>query len=100
MEEKKMRRGKFFTKAKKTATVILTAALTLGVVPMQNTKAQDNSAYVISQGRMAFASSSVSNSDPAYAFDSSKATRWESSWDNKEEWIYVDLGKVTDFTEV
>lgn len=95
-----MRRGKFFTKAKKTATVILTAALTLGVVPMQNTKAQDNSAYVISQGRMAFASSSVSNSDPAYAFDSSKATRWESSWDNKEEWIYVDLGKVTDFTEV
>ena len=25
---------------------------------------------------------------------------WESAWDNKEEWIYVDLGKVTNFTSI
>ena len=27
-------------------------------------------------------------------------TRWESAWNDNTEWIYVDLGKVTDVTGV
>ena len=95
-----MRKGNLFTKVKKTTAVMLAAAMVLGSAPMQNVKAADNSPYVISQGRMVYASSSVGNSDPAYAIDGSKSTRWESAWENNEEWIYVDLGKVTNFTGV
>ena len=95
-----MRKGNLFTRAKKATAVVLATAMVLGAAPMQNVKAADNSPYVISQGRMVYASSSVGNSDPAYAFDGSKSTRWESAWANNEEWIYVDLGKVTNFTSI
>ena len=95
-----MRKGKLFTKARKVTAIALAAAMVVGVTPLQNTKAADNSPYVISQGRMVYASSSVSNSDPTYAIDGSESTRWESAWDNTNEWIYVDLGKVTNFTGV
>jgi endoglucanase Acf2 len=100
MEGKEMRKGNLFTRAKKATAVVLATAMVLGAAPMQNVKAADNSPYVISQGRMVYASSSAGNSDPAYAFDGSKSTRWESAWANNEEWIYVDLGKVTNFTSI
>ncbi len=77
-----MRKGNLFTRAKKATATMLVAAMVLGAAPMQNVKAADNSPYVISKGRMVYASSSVGNSDPAYAFDGSKATRWESAWAN------------------
>ena len=96
-----MRRGNFFAKAKKTTAVVLATAMVFGMAPTNwNVKAADNSPYVISQGRMVYASSSVANSDPTYAIDGTRGTRWESAWDNKEEWIYVDLGKVTNFTSI
>lgn len=95
-----MRKGNVFTKVKKATAVALTAAMVLGAAPIQNVRAADNSPYVISQGRMVYASSSVANSDPAYAIDGTKSTRWESAWGNDTEWIYVDLGKVTNFTGV
>ena len=56
--------------------------------------AADDSPYVISTGRMVYASSSVGNSNPAYAVDGSTGTRWESAWNDNTEWIYVDLGKL------
>ena len=62
--------------------------------------AADDSPYVISTGRMVYASSSVGNSDRVYAVDGSTGTRWESAWNDNTEWIYVDLGKVTDVTGV
>ena len=97
----KMRRGNFLAKAKKTTAVVLATAMVFGMAPTNwNVKAADNSPYVISQGRMVYASSSVANSDPTYAIDGTRGTRWESAWDNKEEWIYVDLGKVTNFTSI
>lgn len=72
------------------------------MLPLQGitAKAADDSPYVISTGRMVYASSSVSNSDPAYAVDGSQGTRWESAWGNDTEWIYVDLGKVTNITGI
>ena len=91
--------------SKRAASFALSAALVVGVVPAQNLMptvkaADDNTPYVISNGRMVYASSSVENSDPSYAVDGSTATRWESSWNNKNEWMYVDLGKVTQITGV
>ena len=91
--------------SKRAASFALSAALVVGVVPAQNLMptvkaADDNTPYVISNGRMVYASSSVENSDPSYAVDGSTSTRWESSWNNKNEWMYVDLGKVTQITGV
>ena len=51
-----------------------------GMLPagqIQNVMAADDSPYVISTGRMVYASSSVGNSDPAYAVDGSTGTRWK-----------------------
>ena len=96
-----MRRGNFFAKAKKTTAVVLATAMVFGMAPTNwNVKAADNSPYVISQGRMVYASSSVANSDPTYAIDGTRGTRWESAWGNDTEWIYVDLGKVTNFSSI
>lgn len=95
-----MRRGSLFTRAKKATAIGLAAVMVFIAMPAQNVKAAEKSPYVISQGRMIYASSSVGNSDPAYAIDGSKSTRWESAWENSEEWIYVDLGKITNFTGV
>ena len=99
-----MRKGKLITKAKKVTAAFLATAMIAGMLPMQGVTqvkaADNNSPYVISTGRMVYASSSVSNSDPSYVVDGSKSSRWESSWENKEEWIYVDLGKETDITGV
>ena len=53
----KMRRGNFFAKAKKTTAVVLATAMVFGMAPTNwNVKAADNSPYVISQGRMVYAS--------------------------------------------
>ena len=97
-----MKRGKFFTKAKQSAAVLLSAAMIVGMLPFWGTdvKAADNSPYVVSNGRMVYASSSVSGSDPAYAVDGTTGTRWESAWGNDTEWVYVDLGKVTEITGI
>lgn len=98
-----MRKGKKIAVAKKATAAFLTAAMVTGMLPagqIQNVMAADDAPYVISTGRMVYASSSVGNSDPAYAVDGSTGTRWESAWNDNTEWIYVDLGKVTDVTGV
>lgn len=98
-----MRKGKKIAVAKKATAAFLTVAMVTGMLPagqIQNVMAADDSPYVISTGRMVYASSSVGNSDPAYAVDGSTGTRWESAWNDNTEWIYVDLGKVTDVTGV
>ena len=38
-----MRKGKLFTKARKVTVIALAAAMVVGVIPLQNTKAADNS---------------------------------------------------------
>ena len=89
--------------AKKATVAFLTGGNGYGNVAgrqIQNVMAADDSPYVISTGRMVYASSSVGNSNPAYAVDGSTGTRWESAWNDNTEWIYVDLGKVTDVTGV
>jgi len=89
------------TLAKKSIAGLLTAAMVIGMLPMgQVTSAGPNDPYAISVGRMVYASSSVTNSDPTYAVDGTTTTRWESAWGTPTEWLYVDLGKVTQITGV
>lgn len=52
--------------------------------------------YVVSAGRPMYASSEKAAA--SYAVDGDAATRWESEYDSENEWIYVDLGKVTKIT--
>ncbi len=52
--------------------------------------------YVVSAGRPVYASSEKAAA--SYAVDGDAATRWESEYDSENEWIYVDLGKVTKIT--
>ncbi|MCR5738094.1 MAG: discoidin domain-containing protein [Eubacterium sp.] len=96
-----MRKGKLFTNAKKTLSAFLATAMVVGLMPAQSFLVKaDDTPYVVSTGRTVYASSSVGNSDPAYVADGTLGTRWESEWGNQEEWIYVDLGKVTQITGV
>ncbi len=93
-------RRKLLGKAKKTIAFLLATTMVASLLPLNSLTVKADDTYVISKGRMAYASSSVTGSDPADAVDGSTSTRWESSWDNAEEWIYIDLGKSTDFTQV
>ncbi len=92
--------GKFFAKSKRVMATFFAVTMVTGLMPVQQhvVKAEDTTPYVVSTGRTAYASSSVSNSDPISAVDGTTSTRWESAWDSPTEWIYVDLGKETDIT--
>jgi hypothetical protein len=93
------------TLATKLLSGVLTATMAVNLLPMagggtMKAYAAENDPYAVSVGRMIFASSSIGSSDAAYAVDGSTSTRWESTWDNSTEWMYVDLGKVTQITGV
>ncbi|WP_026508795.1 discoidin domain-containing protein [Butyrivibrio sp. MC2013] len=76
--------------------IATTLAMTAGAgIGSREAYAAEDEPYAVSVGRMVYASSSAADSDPSYAVDGSTNTRWESSWDNKSEWICVDLGRVT-----
>ena len=92
----------FFAWGKRGVSLFLAAAMTVGALPMTGltANAADNDPYVVSKGRMVYASSSQPNSDSNLAVDGDEGTRWESGWTSEEEWLYVDLGKVTEVTSV
>ncbi|MBQ9885559.1 MAG: discoidin domain-containing protein [Lachnospiraceae bacterium] len=90
------------TIVKRSLSILLSLAMIVGLMPsfVRSAKAADNDPYVVSKGRMTYASSSQANSDSNLAVDGDEATRWESTWDNATEWYYVDLGKVTQVTSL
>ena len=100
----KMQDIKWKSVARRGFAAALASAVTIGTIPLSNVavkvNAADNTPYAVSVGRMVYASSSVTNSDPSWAVDGTKDTRWESAWTNNSEWIYVDLGKETDITSI
>ena len=91
-----------FAWGKRGLSVLLTAAMVVGMIPVTSATAMaaEDEPYVVSKGRMVYASSSQPNSDANLAVDGDESTRWESTWANDEEWLYVDLGKVTEVTSV
>jgi hypothetical protein len=62
--------------------------------------AQCNTALIISQARPAYASSQESAAyPPGNAFDGDRTTRWSSAFSDPQ-FLYVDLGAVTDLCQV
>jgi hypothetical protein len=62
--------------------------------------AQCNTALIISQGHPAYASSQESAAyAPGNAFDGDRTTRWSSAFSDPQ-YLYVDLGAVTDLCDV
>lgn len=56
--------------------------------------------YVISFGRPAYASSKNGSYTADKAFDGDETTRWQAGQEDKNEWIYTDLGKVAEITKI
>lgn len=100
-----MCKKKFGAWGKRALSLMLATAMMAGLVPATaiTAKAAEEEPYVVSKGRMIYASSVQGNSDATLAVDGDEATRWESAWPNElseEEWLYVDLGKVTEITSI
>lgn len=75
-------------------------SLLLSLLGYVQAHSQCNTALIISQGRLAFASS-VENADylPDNAFDGDRTTRWSSEFSDPQN-LYVDLGAVTSICQV
>lgn len=97
-----MCKKRIFAWGKRGLSMLLAAAMITGIVPAtaMTAKAAEDDPYVVSKGRMVYASTSQANSDANLAVDGDETTRWESTWTNEDEWLYVDLGKVTEVTGV
>ncbi len=96
-----MRRGEILKSFKKTVATFMVVTTVTGALQQFNLwqiRGADTEPYVISKGCITYASSSNGDNDSSYVADGSKSTRWESEWDGDKEWIYIDLGKVTDFS--
>lgn len=84
---------------------IILSVIMIGITIPQNqlssvTQAETMEPYVISEGRMVYASSYKDNNIPENAVDGSDTSRWESQWGIDPQWFYIDLGKVTQITEI
>ncbi|MGN0352285.1 MAG: discoidin domain-containing protein [Roseburia sp.] len=90
------------TGKKRGLAAVLVATMLAGIMPTAaiTAKAAEEEPYVVSKGRMVYASSAQANSDSSLAVDGDENTRWESTWTSDDEWLYVDLGKVTEVTGV
>lgn len=62
-------------------------------------KEDDNTPYLLSLGRYAYASSVRDQSFASNAVDGIENTRWESEYSDNQ-WFYVDLGKVADIKQI
>ena len=82
---------------KKVISMMLVAAMVITICPQMQlidiTAAESNEPYCISEGRPVYVSS---GNNEEYAVDGDLSSRWESAYENKTEWMYVDLGKKAD----
>lgn len=84
-------------------SVILALVMAMGTVGQTTVPYHimaEETPYVISAGRMVFASSFKDNNTPENAVDGSLSTRYESQWGVDPQWFYIDLGKVTQITGI
>ncbi|WP_208543909.1 glycosyl hydrolase [Paenibacillus protaetiae] len=56
--------------------------------------------YLLSQNRIAYASSTEGANTANLAVDGSTGTRWASTWGTDPQWLYVDLGANASIDEV
>lgn len=88
----------------KILAVLLSITMSVTMIPQKllidSAWADSVEPYVISEGRMVYASSYKDNNIPENAVDGSDTSRWESQWGIDTQWFYVDLGKVTQITGI
>lgn len=100
-----MKESKVIRKVKKMTVALLVIAMTIGMLPMQETSqiqaASDEEAYVISEGRTVYSSSDNGGNTADKAVDGDMDSRWESVHGTSDaQWLYVDLGKIADITGI
>ncbi|MCQ4088299.1 discoidin domain-containing protein [Saccharibacillus sp. JS10] len=60
----------------------------------------NNGISLLSANRPVYASSSLGGSTPNLVTDGQSSTRWESVWKKDPQWIYLDLGKTAEISDV
>ena len=89
---------------KKVTAIMLTLAMVVTVCPQGKlfdiSAADTVKPYNLSYGRPVYASSQDGNSAAELAVDGDESTRWQAKQDDKNEWMYVDLGKEADIDHI
>ena len=92
---------------KKACGIVLSIAMITGICPQGQIFYKSAAAdtiteepYNLSYGRPVYASSQSGNDSAELAVDGADGTRWQAGSDDKNEWMYVDLGKEADIDHV
>lgn len=94
-------RSKLTRIAKRVMAIVLSAAMLVSLMPTSAIFAEeDDTPYVISQGRATYASTYTGYNSSDNAVDGDAGSRWESVWTNTSEWFYVDLGKKANISSI
>ena len=75
---------------------MMVIAMTVTLFPaVENAAKADDEPYNLSEGRAVYASSSNGGDTEDKAVDGKENTRWQAEQSDTNEWLYVDLGKVS-----
>lgn len=83
--------------------LLLSMLLLVSSLPLWSSKAVNAAAegsYLLSLNRPVYSSSSLGGNTADLAVDGNKDTRWESTWQQDPQWIYVDLGAVASISNI
>lgn len=86
-------------KSKRFLSLLLSLVMIITILPVGivDVKADvSNEVYNLAVGRVVYSSSENGNETADKAVDEDDATRWQAASNDKNEWLYVDLGKVAD----
>ena len=89
---------------RKITSIVLTLTMVVTVCPQSELfdiqAADTEKPYNLSYGRPVYASSQNGNDAAELAVDGDDETRWQAKQDDKNEWMYVDLGKEADIDHI
>lgn len=81
---------------KRILSVMMVIAMTVTLFPaVENAAMADEEPYNLSEGRAVYVSSSNGGDTEDKAVDGKENTRWQAEQSDTNEWLYVDLGKVS-----
>lgn len=81
---------------KRILSVMMVIAMTVTLFPaVENAAKADDEPYNLSEGRAVYVSSSNGGDTEDKAVDGKENTRWQAEQSDTNEWLYVDLGKVS-----
>lgn len=74
---------------------MMVIAMTVTLIPALENVQADDEPYNLSEGRAVYASSVNGGDTEDRAVDGKENTRWQAEQSDTNEWLYVDLGKVS-----